>query len=205
MAGPIVATEAIMTDATLTHPIENSATRPGETCGDVVLTPPHLRRRLLAGIIDGLIAAGAGVIAAGILYSVDERLHLVVIAGVAVAAVYILLRDGIRLPPIHRRSVGKHAMELRAVRKDGRCLGLTESALRNWTLAIAPLGWALLGILSTGVVVAWVLALSSTALAIVEFLFVLFHPEGRRVGDYVAGTSVRPTTVVHPAEHGAPA
>ncbi len=128
-----------------------------------------LGKRIVAAIIDGVIAGVAGFIP--------------VIGGLAGAA-YMLVRDGLDLDFMKGRSIGKTVMKLRPVRMDGQPMDLGTSVKRNIPFAVGPLimvipilGWII------GPVVAMVIGL-------VEVILVLTDPEGRRMGDKLAGTMV---------------
>jgi uncharacterized RDD family membrane protein YckC len=172
---------------------EPTVARPDQPCHDVVPVTPHAARRVLAGVIDGLVTLGAAAAVAGVLSALDVGASAAFISGAVAGAVYLLVRDGLGVPLMDYRSFGKRLMALRPVESRGICIDLSRSALRNCTLAISPLGWALALFMSLGTAIAFVIASAVTVLAIVEFVMVLAHPQGRRLGDQLAGTTVLPT------------
>jgi uncharacterized RDD family membrane protein YckC len=182
----------MVTPATIQTPADTGKAA-GKPCGDVIPVSPHPGRRILAGVIDGLVATAIGLVVTDALFLVFRHVRLPLMIGALAAAAYVLLRDGVKLRAMDYRSFGKWVMRLRPVSRDGLCVDLTESAVRNSTLAVAPVALALLAVMSLGVTISFILAGSVTILVIAEVFFVMFHPDGRRVGDRLAGTSVLPT------------
>ncbi|MDX1546388.1 MAG: RDD family protein [Rhodothermales bacterium] len=140
------------------------AAPPASTAGKA-----DLGKRLVAAIIDGVIVGVLGVVP---------------VIGGLVGAAYMLVRDGMELDFMDRRSIGKKVMKLRPVRLDGQAMDLSASARRNLPFAIGPaimiipiLGWVL------GPIVALVIGL-------IEVVLVLTDAEGRRLGDKWADTKV---------------
>lgn len=128
-----------------------------------------LGKRIIAAIIDGVIAGVAGFIP--------------IIGGLAGAA-YMLIRDGLEVDFMDQRSLGKKVMKLRPVRIDGQPMDLVTSVKRNIPFAIGPLimiipilGWII------GPIVAMIIG-------IIEIILVLTDDEGRRMGDRFAETKV---------------
>lgn len=175
------------------RPVERVSADSGKPCGDIIPVSPRPWKRLIAGAIDGVIAAGIGLAAGGVVLFIDRQAHVALLVGAFAAAIYVLFRDGLRLPVMDYRSFGKWVMRLRPVHQGGICVDLARSALRNCSLAITPAGWALLLVMSLGVTISFILAAAVTVLVIVEVFFVLLHPDGRRLGDRLAGTTVLPT------------
>ncbi|MFN3414252.1 MAG: RDD family protein [Thermoanaerobaculum sp.] len=79
-----------------------------------------LGKRFIAALIDGILAAGVSFIP---------------IVGGIIAALYILLRDGLDVEFMDKRSIGKKLMKLRPVRLDGQPMDPVTSAKRNLPLA----------------------------------------------------------------------
>lgn len=128
-----------------------------------------LGKRIIAAIIDGVIAGVAGFIP---------------VIGALAGAAYMLVRDGLEIDFMDLRSLGKKVMKLRPVRVDGQPMDLVTSIKRNIPFAIGPLimivpilGWII------GPIVAMVIG-------IVEIILVLTDDEGRRMGDRFAETKV---------------
>ncbi|MFZ5803380.1 MAG: RDD family protein [Acidobacteriota bacterium] len=134
-----------------------------------------LGKRLIAAIIDGILAAGVSFIP--------------VIGGI-IGGLYMLLRDGLELDFMDRRSIGKKLTKLRPVRLDGQPMDPVTSAKRNLPLAVGAVGSIFLVIPILGWLVAVLFAVVGLAIAIVEMVLVLTDPEGRRMGDKLAGTKV---------------
>ncbi len=173
-----------MTDETrdTTQPPEGQTPPPPPT-GSVPPPPPpevqaqapgapvkaDLGRRIVAAIIDGVIAGVVGVIP---------------VVGGLVGAAYMLLRDGLDLDFMKGRSIGKTVMKLRVLRLDGQAMDIGTSVKRNIPFAIGPLimvvpvlGWII------GPVVAMIIGL-------IEVILVLTDADGRRMGDKLAETMV---------------
>lgn len=147
-----------------TASLSTLAAPPASTAGKA-----DLGKRLVAAIIDGVLVGVLGVVP---------------VIGGLVGAAYMLVRDGMELDFMDRRSIGKKVMKLRPVRLDGQAMDLSASARRNLPFAIGPaimiipiLGWVI------GPIVALVIGL-------IEVVLVLTDPEGRRLGDKWADTKV---------------
>ena len=135
---------------------------------------PDIGKRAVAAIIDAVIAVAIGFIP---------------VLGGIIAAAYWLLRDGMEFEFMDRRSIGKKVMKLRPVRLDGSPMDMMASAKRNWMFALGGV-IQLLVFTIVGIVLAIPLALIAFLLGIVELILVLTDPEGRRLGDKIAGTRV---------------
>lgn len=144
-----------------------------------VVAPPavkaDLAKRFIAALIDGLLA---GVVS------------LVPLVGGLVAAAYILLRDGLELDFMDRRSIGKKLLGLRPVRLDGQPMDVMTSVKRNLPFAIGALGAVFMIIPILGWIVAILLGLVAMVVAVLEMIFVFTDAAGRRMGDKLAGTQV---------------
>jgi uncharacterized RDD family membrane protein YckC len=132
-------------------------------------------KRLLAALIDGVLCAVACVVP--------------VIGGLA-GAVYVAVRDGLDVDFMKRRSIGKQAMKVRAVRLDGQPMDLATSVKRNFPFMVGLLGLPFLVIPILGWAIAGLLGTVQLVISIVEVVLVLTDPEGRRMGDRFAGTKV---------------
>lgn len=131
--------------------------------------------RFLAMLIDGLVA--------GVLSSVPF------VGGIAGAA-YLVVRDGLTLEFMNERSIGKHVMDLRVARLDGRPMDIETSARRNWMWGIGAITGALAYIPILGWVLIPVVSLIGLAIGLYEGYRVLTDAEGRRWGDEMAQTKV---------------
>jgi uncharacterized RDD family membrane protein YckC len=132
-------------------------------------TKADLAKRLIAALIDNVLASLVGFIP---------------VVGGIVGAAYILLKDGLEFEFMDKRSIGKKLMKLRPVRLDGGSMDITTSLQRNWPLAIGS-------ILSIIPVLGWIIAVPvALVIGIIELVLVLTDPEGRRLGDKLAGTKV---------------
>lgn len=126
-------------------------------------------KRIIAALIDGLIAGVAGFIP--------------VIGGLAGAA-YMLVRDGVELDFMDLRSLGKKVMKLRPVRLDGQPMDIVTSIKRNIPFAIGPL-------IMVVPILGWVIGpIVALIIGIIEIILVLTDPDGRRMGDKFADTKV---------------
>lgn len=140
-----------------------------------VTVKADLGKRVVAFLIDCVLAGLAGVLVGMLVPS---------LGGVAGAA-YFLVRDGLELKYMDRRSFGKHVMNLQCVRHDGMAMDLETSMRRNWMLALS--GLATLTIFGP---FRWLLSLAGTVFLIYEVYRVLTRSDGRRWGDDMAGTQV---------------
>lgn len=138
-------------------------------------TKADLGKRFIAAIIDGLLAAGVSFIP---------------VVGGIIGGLYVLLRDGLDLEFMDRRSIGKKLMQLRPIRLDGQPMDPMSSVKRNLPLAVGAVGSVFWVIPILGWIVAIFFALIGLVIGIVEVIFVLTDPEGRRMGDTLAGTKV---------------
>ncbi len=128
-----------------------------------------LTKRFIAALIDNVLAS---VVA------------LIPVVGGIVGAAYILLKDGLELEFMDKRSIGKKLMKLRPVRLDGSPMDINTSLMRNWPLAIGS-------VLSIIPLVGWLIAVPvAIVISIIELVLVFTDPEGRRLGDKLAGTKV---------------
>lgn len=134
-----------------------------------------LTKRFVAMLIDGLLAA---------------VVSLIPIVGGLVGAAYILVRDGLELDFMDRRSIGKKLLKLRPVRSDGQPMDVATSVKRNFPLAIGAVGAIFWIIPILGWIIAILLGLTGFVVAIIEAILVLADVEGRRMGDKFAGTKV---------------
>ena len=133
-----------------------------------------LGKRFLAALIDAVITIVIG---------------FVPLVGGLAASAYWLVRDGMELDFMDRRSIGKKVMKLRPVTLDGAPMDLVTSAKRNWIFAIGGIA-QLFAMTIIGVIIAIPLAMAAIALGLIEIVLVLTDPEGRRLGDKLAGTRV---------------
>jgi uncharacterized RDD family membrane protein YckC len=134
-----------------------------------------LGKRLMAAIIDGILTAGVS---------------FVPFVGGVVGVLYVLLRDGLELEFMDRRSVGKKLLKLRPVRLDGQPMDVPTSVKRNLPLAIGAVGSIFWVIPFLGWIVAIFFGVVAMIVGVIELVLVLTDPEGRRMGDKLAGTKV---------------
>jgi uncharacterized RDD family membrane protein YckC len=135
----------------------------------VVAPKADLAKRLIAALIDGVLASVVGVIP---------------VIGALVGAAYMLVRDGLELDFMHGRSIGKHLMKLRPIRLDGQPMDIMTSVKRNIPFAIGP---AIMIIPILGWIIGPVIAL---IIGVIEIVLVLTDRDGRRLGDKFAETKV---------------
>jgi uncharacterized RDD family membrane protein YckC len=134
-----------------------------------------LAKRFIAALIDGLLAGGVS---------------LIPFIGGIIGAAYILVRDGLELEFMDRRSIGKKLIKLRPVRLDGQPMDVATSVKRNFPLCIGAVGAIFMIIPILGWIIAILLGLTAMVIAIIEAVLVLTDAEGRRMGDKLAGTKV---------------
>lgn len=134
-----------------------------------------LGKRFLATLIDSLLAFGVG---------------LIPVIGGIVGAAYILVRDGLEVDFMDRRSIGKKLLKLRPVRLDGQPMDIATSMKRNFPLAISSVGAIFWIIPILGWIIAILFGMIGLLAFIVEAILVLTDAEGRRIGDKVGATKV---------------
>jgi uncharacterized RDD family membrane protein YckC len=161
-----------MDDQTNEAPSSNTASTtptPTQTTAKADLT-----KRFIAALIDGIIGA---------VLSFLVGLAVPFVGGILGAA-YILLKDGLDIEFMDKRSIGKKVMKLRPIRLDGGTMDINTSIMRNWPLAVGS-------IISIIPILGWVFGpLAAIVFGIIELVLVLTDPEGRRLGDKFAGTRV---------------
>ena len=144
--------------------------------GHSELIVPESRRK--AGKFKRTLAAAADIAIAALLAS------LIPIAGNLAAVAYILLRDGLDIPLMKGRSIGKTLLGIRSVGLHGEQTSLGKSIKRNIPLAVGP-AIQILPFLS------WIFGpIIAIAAIAIEVGLVLTDENGRRMGDKFAGTMV---------------
>jgi uncharacterized RDD family membrane protein YckC len=120
----------------------------------------------------------------------QKRLVAIVIDAVMISAAYWVLRDGLDLQFMDRRSVGKKLTKLRPVTMDGEQLDMMGSVRRNWMFGVGGVMQILVYIPILGWLLMIPVAILAFVIGIVELYRVIADPEGRRVGDLLADTKV---------------
>jgi uncharacterized RDD family membrane protein YckC len=155
-----------------TNPTPSStvtSTTPTQTTAKADLT-----KRFIAALIDGIIGA---------VLSFLVGLAVPFVGGILGAA-YILLKDGLDVEFMDKRSIGKKVMKLRPIRLDGGVMDINTSIMRNWPLAVGS-------IISIIPLLGWVFGpLAALVFGIIELVLVLTDGEGKRLGDKFASTKV---------------
>jgi uncharacterized RDD family membrane protein YckC len=149
---------------------EQAATGAG---AGAAVTKADLAARFFAALIDVAVSVVVSFIPA---------------VGGLLAAAYWLVRDGLDLDFMDGRSLGKKALKLRPIRLDGQPMDLATSMMRNWMFALGGVVSFLLFIPIIGWLLMIPVILAALALGIVELVLVVTDPEGRRIGDRMAGT-----------------
>lgn len=161
-----------MDDQSNNTPISSST--PTTPTSTQTATKADLTKRFVAALIDGIIG--------GVL-SFLVGLAIPFVGGILGAA-YILLKDGLDIEFMDKRSIGKKVMKLRPIRLDGGTMDINTSIMRNWPLAIGS-------IISIIPILGWVFGpLAALVFGVIELVLVLTDPEGRRLGDKFANTKV---------------
>ncbi|NOZ79813.1 MAG: RDD family protein [Acidobacteria bacterium] len=132
-------------------------------------------KRFLAALIDGILAFVIG---------------LIPFIGGLIGAAYLLVRDGMDLDFMDRRSLGKKIMKLRPIRLDGQPMDLETSLKRNFVFALGPVAEVFVFIPILGWAIAILLGVAAVILIVIEIVLVVSDAEGRRLGDKVGGTKV---------------
>lgn len=135
-----------------------------------------LGKRIVAAAIDGAIAAFVTA--------------LIPILGGLLAAVYMLLRDGLDVEFMKHQSLGKKLVGLRAVRLDGQPMDMASSVKRNLPLVITFFCGIFAILPTAGSLVAGLICLVGTGFGIGEIVLVVTDPQARRLGDKIARTEV---------------
>ncbi len=137
-------------------------------------------KRVIAFLIDGVLA---GIVSA------------IPVVGGLIGALYMLLRDALPVEALDHKSVGKKLVGLAVVPEGnpGARIGYVVSAKRNWMWAIGPVLAIPAHIPFIGLLLIPIYAILSLALfvlAVVETLKIFNDPQGKRIGDTMAGTMV---------------
>ncbi|MGI9629227.1 MAG: RDD family protein [Longimicrobiales bacterium] len=134
-----------------------------------------LGKRIVAAVIDAVAAVAVSFIP---------------VVGGLLSTGYWLVRDGLDIEFMDRRSLGKKLTKLRPVRVDGLPMDIETSLKRNWMFAIGGLVTLLLFIPILGWLMIPLVILAAVVIAVVEIYLTVTDPEGRRFGDKFAGTKV---------------
>ena len=140
---------------------------------------PHAKADIAKRVVAAIIDAVAGVL-----------VGLIPIAGGLLATAYWLLRDGLDIPFMEKRSIGKQLVKLRPVRDDGLEMDIETSLKRNWMFAFGGLTSLLVMIPIIGWLLVPVVALLALAIGIIEVVLAVTDPQGKRFGDKFAQTMV---------------
>ena len=138
-------------------------------------TKADLSKRVLAAFIDFVIAI------------VLSRIPYV---GWFTGIGYVLVRDGLDLEFMNRKSIGKKLMGLKTIRLDGEAMDVAVSVRRNWMFALGTLASLVVWIPILGFLTVLAAALISFVIGVYEVYLVFNDLEGRRWGDTFAGTKV---------------
>lgn len=115
---------------------------------------------------------------------------LIPLVGGLIGAGYMMVRDGLDIDFMDKRSLGKKLMKLRPVRLDGQPMDISTSLQRNWMWGIGAIITLLLYIPIIGWILIPVVGLIALGIGIFEIYKVLTDTEGRRWGDTMGGTKV---------------
>ncbi len=164
------------TESATDAPRANGQTDTGSSgFGSIEAGKADLSKRFIAAVIDGAIAFVIGFIP---------------LIGGIIGAAYWLVRDGLELEFMDGRSIGKKVMKLRPVRLDGQPMDIPTSVKRNWMFALGGVISFLLWIPILGWLLMIPVALIALGLGLFELYKVVTDPQGRRLGDNMAGTKV---------------
>lgn len=136
---------------------------------------PDTGKRIVAAVIDCVVAA---------------VLNFIPAIGGLVAAGYWLVRDGMEIDFMDRRSIGKKVMKLRPIRLDGQPMDIDTSVRRNWMFALGGVAWFLKYIPIIGWLLLPLVGIAALGLGLYELFRVFTDTQGRRLGDTMAGTKV---------------
>ncbi len=142
---------------------------------------PDLAKRFLAQLIDGVLAT----IVFYLLVAIVPGWYTGYVLGIIAAGGFFLVRDGLSVEFMNKRSIGKKFMKLRPVRLDGNEMDLETSIKRNWMFGVSWLGsLPALGVLGS------LIGLAVGLIILYECYKVITDAESRRWGDELAGTKV---------------
>jgi uncharacterized RDD family membrane protein YckC len=114
------------------------------------------------------------------------------VVGGLIGAAYMLLRDALPIEALEYKSVGKKVMNLKVVLEatpDAK-IDYAISAKRNWMFAMGPVIMVFMIVPILGWIAGILLGLATFILGIIEIVKVFTDPEGKRIGDGIAGTKV---------------
>lgn len=134
-----------------------------------------ITKRVVAAVIDALIGVVVGMIPW---------------LGGVISAAYWLVRDGLDIEFMDRRSLGKKVMKLRPVTLDGANLDMGTSVRRNWPFAFGGIAQVLLFIPTLGWLFLIPVGLIALVVGLIEAFLVITNADGRRMGDRFANTVV---------------
>ncbi len=136
--------------------------------------PPSMQSAYKASVLHRIVGKLIDIFIFAAFYKTFEEV------GGGMGILYLLIADGIK----NGASVGKHLVRLRVIKSNGKVAGLSESIMRNLTIAFA------MGVLVIPAI-GWILFFTIGALVLaVETYFVIHDPQGTRIGDLIAQTSV---------------
>lgn len=147
---------------------------------------PDLGKRIIAVVIDSLLATAVG---------------LIPVIGSIIGLVYMLTRDSILFEITKddqwkNRSVGKRMMNLEVVTTDGNDIDIMTSVKRNVTLSIGSL-------FSIIPIIGWLIgAFLGFIIGVIELILVLTNEKGHRIGDKIGKTQVVASDQVDIAAQG---
>lgn len=165
-------------------------------------------KRILAVILDGIIFFIPFIILYLILNFILPNFIASGLASIAYAVAFGA-RDALPIKELNGQSPGKRLLELQAVRTGGGPCTMEDSLKRNATI-VGPsaingaislvLGWIPLvsGIISV------LVGLAGLVLLCIELYKVISDPQGNRIGDMYAGTTVVGKTAAPQTGHSAP-
>lgn len=140
----------------------------------MTLQRASLTKRLLAALVDSILVS---------------VVSLVPVVGAVAGLIYALSKDSLIFSLTgdarwKNMSIGKRVMEIRVVKTDGSDITVGDSVRRNLILSLG----SIMGIVP---VIGWIMgSVLALAAAVLETVLVLTDPQGRRLGDRLAGTIV---------------
>ena len=146
-------------------------------------------KRIVAALIDGIIA---GFLYTTLSFTIGLAIPFIggLLAGL-VGAAYIGFKDAIPIAGLDGASPGKKLFKLKAVTNTGGNCDYETSFKRNLPFVAPYLLFAILGLIPVlGAIVSLFLSPLPLIIYIVELVFVLNKPLGKRWGDNFAGTQV---------------
>lgn len=139
----------------------------------------NILRRFLALVLDGFIAV---------------MMSFIPNVGGSLGVIYFLLRDALPIPSLKHGSLGKKLMKLELLKDNHQPLNVFDSLKRNWPLVFGLLTDPLSLMGEAGLILVPFFVVAAVAFTMLELTLALINPDGKRLGDRLAKTTVAEVT-----------